>query len=83
VGRRGARRFLAFTLYSRGAPGTGAVRFVTDGAASALAGGGLMWQPRYYDFILRLACLERGQADREVALPAPKSGEARSGVRRI
>jgi putative transposase len=33
--------------------------------------GGLLWQPRYYDFILRLACLERGQADREVALPAP------------
>ena len=36
--------------------------------------GGLLWQPRYYDFILRSACLERGQADREVALPAPKSG---------
>src|SRR5208337_4683060 len=30
--------------------------------------------------ILRLQCLERGQADREVALPAPKSGEARSGA---
>jgi REP element-mobilizing transposase RayT len=42
--------------------------------------GGLLWQPRYYDFILRLACLERSQADREVALPAPKSGEARFGA---
>jgi putative transposase len=33
--------------------------------------GGLLWQPRYYDFISRLACLERGQAGREVTLYPP------------
>lgn len=30
--------------------------------------------------ILRLQCLERGQAGREVALYTPESGEARSGA---
>src|SRR5208283_1880219 len=45
------------------------------GAALALAGG----RPVVAAALLRLQCLERGQAGRKVALPAPKSGEARSG----